>query len=292
MIIDLTNRSVLVTGASEGLGAEIAATLVRFGASVFLCARSADRLAARAERLRGEAVRGQTVDWARCDLADRQAVAALASEVLGRFPGLDGVINNAGTIGPMGPLEDNDLDAWGATLATNLIGPMALCAALLPHFKARGRGKIVNLSGGGATQPMPGFSAYAASKAALVRFTETLAEETREFGIDVNAIAPGALDTAMNRRVLAAGPERIGPAYHARLTELMGEGGMPMGVAAELCAWLCSAASDGITGRLIAAQWDPWRDLPRHAGELAGSDIYTLRRILPADRGKTWDCEP
>ena len=281
----LAGRYILVTGASEGLGATIAATLVEQGASVFLCARSADPLRQLADRL---ARPGQTVAWETCDVSDRHAVSALAAKLFDTFPHLDGLINNAGMIGPIGPVEENDLDQWQATMGVNLFGPLFTCAAFLPHFKARRRGKIVNLSGGGATQPMPRFSAYAAAKAALVRFTETLAEETKEYGIDVNAVAPGALATRLNSRVLETAPEQVGQVYHARLSALLSNGGMSMDIAAEACAWLCSDQSDGLSGRLIAEQWDSWRDLPAHAAELAETDIYTLRRILPGDRGKSW----
>jgi NAD(P)-dependent dehydrogenase (short-subunit alcohol dehydrogenase family) len=156
------------------------------------------------------------------------------------------------------------------------------------HFQHYGYGKIVNLSGGGASASLPRFTAYAASKTAVVRFTETLADELKGEGIDVNAVAPGALATAMTEAVLEAGPETIGSEYHAKINKIISEGGMCIREAAELCAWLCSADSDGISGRLIAAQWDPWRSLACRRDALDCSDIYTLRRILPADRQQDW----
>ena len=151
----------------------------------------------------------------------------------------------------------------------------------------RGYGKIVQLSGGGATNPLPGLSAYAASKAAVVRFAETLAEELREHHVDVNAVAPGALNTRMLDEVLAAGPERVGQAFYERALEQQRSGGVPLERGAELAVWLASAASDGVTGKLLSAVWDPWRELPRHLEDLA-SDVYTLRRIVPGDRGLGW----
>ena len=113
------------------------------------------------------------------------------------------LVNNAGVLGPAGPLDDNDWDAWVETVRVNLLGTVAMCRAVLPGMRERGYGKIINLSGGGATAARPNFSAYAASKAAVVRFTETLAGELD--GIDVNAIAPGALPTRMLDEVLASG---------------------------------------------------------------------------------------
>jgi 3-oxoacyl-[acyl-carrier protein] reductase len=135
---------------------------------------------------------------------------------------------------------------------------------------------------------MPFQSAYAASKAAVVRFGETLAEEVRPFGITVNAVAPGMLNTRLLDEVLAAGPEKVGQDYYDRAVEQKARGGAPIERAAELCVYLASAESGGISGKLIAAIWDPWETLDERASELQESDIYTLRRIVPADRGKSW----
>jgi len=151
----------------------------------------------------------------------------------------------------------------------------------------KGCPKIVNLSGGGATAPLPRLSAYAASKAAVVRLTETLAVENPE--IAINAIAPGALNTRMLEEVLAAGPERVGAAFYESALKQKKSGGAPLDAGAGLCVFLLSPESDGISGRLISAIWDKWKDLPAHAEELRRGDIYTLRRIVPKDRGSDWD---
>jgi NAD(P)-dependent dehydrogenase (short-subunit alcohol dehydrogenase family) len=135
---------------------------------------------------------------------------------------------------------------------------------------------------------MPRLSAYAASKAAVVRFAETLAEELREDRVDVNAIAPGALDTRLLDEVLEAGPELVGRDFHERMLQQKQTGGTPLERGAALAVFLASHASDGITGKLISAPWDVWEDLPTRRDELAGSDVYTLRRIVPADRGLDW----
>jgi len=163
-----------------------------------------------------------------------------------------------------------------------------MARALLPHFRAHRYGKIVQLSGGGATSPLPRISAYAASKAAVIRFAETLAEETRGDGIDVNAIAPGALNTRLLDQVLEGGAEAVGPEFHARAVRQKQEGGAPLERAAALAVYLASAASDGLTGKLLSAVWDPWETLGEHRADLDGSDVYTLRRIQPSDRGLPW----
>jgi 3-oxoacyl-[acyl-carrier protein] reductase len=166
------------------------------------------------------------------------------------------------------------------------MGTVYPCRALVPHFLANKYGKIINLSGGGATNPLPNISAYAASKAAVVRFTETLAGEVGA-GIDVNAVAPGALATQMMDSAIDAGPDKVGKAFHERMLKLKAEGGTPLIKGAQLCAYLASSESDGVTGKLLSAVWDPWNALSAHRDDLKG-DIYTLRRIVPADRGKDW----
>jgi 3-oxoacyl-[acyl-carrier protein] reductase len=117
---------------------------------------------------------------------------------------------------------------------------------------------------------------------------ETLAEEVRGCGIDVNAIAPGALNTRMLDEILEAGPEKVGQAFYERSVKQKNQGGASLEKGANLAVFLASSASDGITGKLISAIWDPWETLAAHADELNQTDIYTLRRIVPKDRGKGW----
>jgi NAD(P)-dependent dehydrogenase (short-subunit alcohol dehydrogenase family) len=134
---------------------------------------------------------------------------------------------------------------------------------------------------------LPRISAYAASKAAIVRFAETLAEEVRDDHIDVNSIAPGALNTRLLDQVLEAGPSRVGDGFYTRAVKQKQEGGAPIERGAELAVFLASAASDGVTGKLISAVWDPWEEFSTRKQEL-NTDIYTLRRIVPKDRGMDW----
>jgi 3-oxoacyl-[acyl-carrier protein] reductase len=150
-------------------------------------------------------------------------------------------------------------------------------------MQAGGRGSIVNLSGGGATAPRPNFTAYGTSKAALVRFSETLAREVESSGIRVNCVAPGGLNTDMLREVLAAGPGRVGPEYERALRRDK-DGGDPPEQAAALVAFLLSDLSAPITGRLLSAVWDPWRTL--HLDDLRDTDLYTLRRVAPTSGRK------
>jgi 3-oxoacyl-[acyl-carrier protein] reductase len=202
--------------------------------------------------------------------------------------GLDILVCNAGVYGPKGPLEAIDWAEWQLAIAINLLGTVYSCRAVIPSFKKQGFGTIILLSGGGATKPMPYLSAYAASKAAVVRFGETLAEELRDSNIAVNSIAPGALNTRLLAEVLEAGPERVGPAFYEQSLRQSREGGTPLELGAALCVFLASNDGTGLTGKLISAVWDPWHSIGEHVDDLRESDIYTLRRIVPGDRGASW----
>ena len=284
----LAGRSAIITGASLGLGAAIAETFAAEGAALMLCARNQAELEAQRARLVAAhpkvRIVAQPADVSKT--SDIDALFAAASDACGR---IDILVNNAGVYGPMGTIERVDWEEWVQAIAINLNGLVYCCRKAVEAFKPHRYGKIINLSGGGATNPLPGISAYAASKAAVVRFTETLALEVNEFGIDVNAIAPGALTTRLTDQLIAAGPDRVGVSLHARMSKLQKEGGTPLSVGASLCAYLASAESDGLTGRLIAAQWDPWPFTEPIKSKLEASDIYTLRRIVPTDRGESWD---
>jgi 3-oxoacyl-[acyl-carrier protein] reductase len=197
-------------------------------------------------------------------------------------------VNNAAIQGPIGPVWENDWEKWQATLQVNLLSPVALCRAVLPSMMKNRYGKIINLSGGGATQARPKFSAYASAKSGLVRFSETLAEEVKTFNIDVNCIAPGVMNTEMLNEIVRAGAEKTGDKEFSDACKHAGTDSSALDRAAELCVFLASSQSDGVTGKLISAVWDPWKELPSYIHDIKNSDIYTLSRFLPKDRGKKW----
>jgi 3-oxoacyl-[acyl-carrier protein] reductase len=253
-----------------------------------VCAREGGELDETGRELCALIGEGQIVRWRPTDVTNRAAVGATVQQTIAELGGLDILVNNAGIYGPFGPIEDTDWTEWVRAIEINLFGSVIVMRAVLPHFKGQGHGKIVQLSGGGATNPLPGISAYAASKAAIVRLTETVAEECKNERIDVNAIAPGALNTRMLDEVLAAGPDKVGAEYYARALRQKQDGGAAFNHAADLAVFLASAASDGITGRLISALWDDWARWPEHLAELDSSDVYKLRRITGRERGFSW----
>ena len=239
----LKNLNALITGGSQGLGKVIAEHFLREGAHVVLCARSEKELSAtRAElaaKFPGQKVLAQT-----CDVANETQVNSLVAFALQELGSLDALVLNAGIYGPMGPTETVSLEEWRRALDINLFGVLLPCRAIIPHFKSAKRGKIVVLSGGGATNPLPNISAYAASKAAVVRLMETFAEELKSFNVDVNAIAPGWIFSEMSKRALESDPARKAKVL-SRIQ--MGRMGQPEDVG-WAAVYLCSPAANYITG--------------------------------------------
>ncbi len=288
MTYSLEGRAAIVTGASQGLGLAIARAYVEAGASVMLCARDAVVLARARDEVAALAAPSQRVEAQRADVSSESDVHALVETAIARFGRVHVLVNNAGVYGPMGPIDEVDWAGWVRAMDININGSVMPIRVLLPHFKQHRYGKIIQLSGGGATNPLPRITAYAASKAAIVRFAESVALDVKEYGIDINSIAPGPLNTRMMDELIGAGPAAVGEAFFERMRRIADEGGTPLETGAALTVFLASAASDGITGKLLSAVWDPWADLPAHRADLDRTDVYTLRRVTPADRGFDW----
>src|SRR3989449_8579553 len=200
---------------------------------------------------------------------------AAALEEFGR---VDVLVNAAGIYGPIGPLVENDLEEWVQAVQINLLGAVFCMHACLPHMLARGKGVVINFSGGGAVAPFPRFSAYSASKAAVVRLTETVAEEVKDSGVRINAIAPGAVNTRLLDQILAA-QDRAGKEFYAKALEQKANGGTPPELAAELAAFFAPPAAPGITRPLLSAPLDDWESPPHPAQKLKRSAMFTLRRL-------------
>ncbi len=284
----LSGKVAIVTGANQGLGLEIVKHYLGAGASVVMCARNYELLSVARDQLACDLAPPQKLLAKSVDISNLNDVNSLLEFTLQECGNCHILVNNAGIYGPKGSVENIETADWIRTIEVNVFGSMFMSRAVIPIFKAQGYGKIIQLSGGGATNPLPNLSAYAASKAAIIRYAETLAEELRGSGIDVNSIAPGALNTRLLDEVLEAGPEKVGSLFFKKSLEQKQSGGTPLSKAAELAVFLGSGDSDGITGKLISAVWDKWESWPKYINELSSSDIYTLRRVVGRDRGFDW----
>lgn len=271
---ELTGQRALVTGGGRGIGAAIARALADAGADVAVLARSREDVERVAADLSATGRRSLALV---ADHADSAAVEEAVDELSQAWGGIDVLVNNAGVLGPVGPAHENDPDEWLETLRVNLGGCYLCSRAVLPGMIERRHGRIINLSGGGSVSPRPWFSAYGASKAGVVRLTETLADEVQPYGIQVNAIAPGSVNTRMTEQAAAAGA-RAGAEAAAAQRQLQDEGATPERAAA-LVVYLASPRSAGLTGRLLAARWDDWEHLDIEA--VMAGEAATVRRIKP-----------
>lgn len=270
--------NLVLTGSSTGIGRKLTERLLAQGHSVWGIARSdqSDFVRQHPKSFRAS----------RCDVASWPQVAEVATAVAAEWKQLDGLITCAGLQGEVGRALAADAAKWSATVRANLDGTYFALRAFAPLLaRAPRRAKIVCFSGGGSTKPRANFSAYGIAKTGIVRLVETIAEEERTRPLDINAIAPGAINTGMTDEIISLGAAVAGAAeFAAAQKQKQTPGEASLTRALELVDWLLSPASDGISGRLLSAQWDNWQDLSAQREKLAGSDLYTLRRITPEDR--------
>lgn len=263
---------VLVTGAGRGIGKRLAIGFASKGARVGLLARSKaelDLCHLEIEHAGGAALR------IRADVGDYEQVAAAVERMRVHFNAPVHVLIAAAAVqGPIGRFVETTPKAWHEVLHTNLIGVMNSCRAVLPTMIERRSGKIIALACGGVSSGRPNFSVYAASKAAVARFVESVAEEVVEHNVQINCISPGEAYTHMTDQILAAG-DRAGwrEQEHAEQTRLTG--GIAPERQLELAVFLASEQSNHVNGRLVGVL-DDWHKLKNHS---ISQEQYRLRRV-------------
>ena len=265
------NQSVLVTGAGRGVGKRLAIGFAAAGARVGLLARTKSELdlaSLEIEHAGGTALR------MRADVNDLEQLTAAIDRMRVQFGPVHVVVCAAALQGPIGPTLESSPKAWAETIQTNLIGVVNTCRVVLPQMIDRRSGKIIILSGGGAANARLNFSAYAASKAALVRFAETLAEEVRDDNVQINCMSPGPTYTSMTDEILRAG-ERAGWKEHEEALEVRQTGGIAPEKQIQLALFLASEDSNHISGKLINVN-DDWKKL---RNETIRPELFTLRRV-------------
>lgn len=270
----MTSR-IIVTGGGSGIGARIARALADDGHQVAITGR-------RVEKLQEVAGAHPAIWQYSCNVSDERQVRTFAAAVGERWDAVDALINCAATIGPIGKTVDVEASAFLRVLDVNVCGMLRMIQATLPLLVKAAAPRIINFAGGGAFGPFPNYSAYAASKAAVVRLTENLAIELADQGVLVNAVAPGFMPSEIHQATLEAGPDKAGRAYYERTVELLRSGSPELLDVPVACVrFLLSLRAAGLTGKTLSARFDPWDTevFQRHLASINQSDLYTQRRI-------------
>ena len=257
-LFDLTGKVAIVTGASRGIGAAIAAALAEAGARVVLASRKQESVEAVAAQIRAQ---GSAATAIAAHTGDATAVTALVNATIATYGGVDILVNNAATNPHFGPLLTAEESHWDKTFDVNVKGYLRMVKACVPAMQVRGGGKVINLASIAGKIPQPGMGVYCVSKAGVIMLTEVLAAELAPLNIQVNAIAPGFVKTkfsaaiwsnaAMNDAVLAGIPQQ-------RMAE-------PEEIAG-VALYLASPASSFTTGATILVD----------GGQAVGSPLYAL----------------
>lgn len=272
----LKNKNIIIAGGSSGLGKYLTFYLNSLGVNLGIFSRHIK------ESNFINQFKSEKFFIDNVDICNSLNVDRFISNYQNKFKRIDGLINCAGVYGPMNKLENLDRDQFIHSINVNLIGSFNVIKSCIPIFKSQDYGRVVQLSGGGATSPMPQIYGYASSKAAVVRFVESIALENSLGNILINSVAPGALNTKMLKEVLDAGPDKVGEIFYEKALNQNESGGSSLENASRCISYLVSPENKLVTSKLISAVWDPWQEWA--AGEKTPpkkeSSQFTLRREI------------
>ena len=265
--------NILITGGTSGIGLEIIKKLDNKKYNILTCSRSKLKLA--------NLKRKYNVEVYKCDVSKENQVKKFFLLSKTKFKKIDVIINVAGVYGEIGKIENSNFKAWKKAIEVNFFGTYLICKYFIPLLKVSKLKKIINFSGGGAFNSFPNYSAYASSKAALVRFTETLASELKNDNISVNCIAPGFVATPLHQATLIAGDKKAGKDFLKFTINKLKNGSVPIETPVKCLEFLISSKSKNLTGKTISASFDKWhtKKFQTKISSYNKSDIFTMRRV-------------
>lgn len=269
--MNLEKQVAIVTGSGRGIGRAIAQELARAGMRVAVVARTQAEVDETVAFITAE---GGTSMGFSTDVTDERAIQEMVGRVVQQWGMVDLLVNNAAVGGPFGPSWTVSASDWWRCLVVNLQGPMLCASAVLPGMVARRQGRIVNVASRGGVQPWTYGSAYATSKAALIRFSENLAAETKAHGVAVFAICPGLVRTAMTEGLIASAE---GQQWVPEFRKGLDEGyDVPPSRAAQLVRLLATGQADQLSGRFLTID-DNLDEIIERAVTVEDEQLYVLR---------------
>jgi NAD(P)-dependent dehydrogenase (short-subunit alcohol dehydrogenase family) len=267
-------KDIIITGASSGIGAALTQSLAKQGYTLYVCAR-------RESKLNLITCNNTIAIGYKCDVSDEEQVKAFISYIQKYTTNIYALINCAATFGAIGKMIQTESKDWRRAIDVNLFGTYYMIKHVVPMMSAGLKPRIINFSGGGAFEATPNYSAYAVSKAAVVRLTETIAKELASLDIAVNAVAPGFVATEIHEQTIQSGIDNAGREHFDFTLKKLSGDSIPIEIPVNCVNFLLSEKANGLTGKTISASFDPWSNPKFHKNisEINKSDLYTMRRI-------------
>lgn len=287
-MLKFENKNIIITGASRGIGFEIAKKFIKQGANISICSKDPKKMKLSVKKLEKYRLKNQKILYKAFDICNENKIRDFIKFSLKKLKKIDILVNNAGIYGPKGLSENVNLNKIKKTFEVNFYASIIFSKYIIKHFKKNNYGKILQLAGGGISGPIPRINAYGSSKIAVVRYMESLAHEVKDFAININCIAPGAINTSMLQEIIDEGPKNIGAHYYKKALYQKKHGGTSYKNATDLASFLCSDESSFLKGKIIHALWDDWKNFYKNKNKIASSDMYTLKRVNSYDKGFNW----
>ncbi len=283
----MSKKTIMITGASRGLGKFLSEYFIDIGHDLILVSSNIEKLKKNIKDINLAST--QKLHIVSANYLEKEFEKKMFRSIEKFSKNIDVLINNAATQFPIGPFVDTNFEEWEKNFKVNFVSTALVIKKTISFMNNKSGGSIINISGGGSTSPRPNLSAYACSKTALVRLTETLSYELdqKNLNININAIAPGAMPTTMMKELLDFPDEVVGK-HEKDLAKQTLSSSSEMDSVGKLCDFLISSSARNITGKLISAKWDNWSKWPENSKKLDKGDLYTLRRITSRDRGFDW----
>tara|TARA_Y100000389_G_scaffold64386_1_gene60432 strand:- start:975 stop:1832 length:858 start_codon:yes stop_codon:yes gene_type:complete len=272
----------IITGCTSGLGYEILRGFLKKNYKIYGISNNIVKIKKTIKKLKDENYNLNNFFLKRVNVSNQTEVKNFIKNIIKTEKKIDILISNAGVYGPIGKFEEINPLKWKKAFEINFFGSINMFREVIPIMKKKNYGRIIQISGGGATKSLPMFTSYASAKVAIVRFAETISDELKNYNININSIAPGALNTIFLDQALKAGPNKTGKDFYKKMLLIKKKGGDNMGKTVDLCLQLSNKKSK-VNGKLISSLWDKWSHFIS-SKKLNKTDVYTLRRIIGSDR--------